>query len=111
MLGGARGADRHPGLADGAQPGEAAKRHGAAGIPGADRAEDPDPCFLGEVLAFAAGQVQRAGDAADHRLVEIEQLRLGEAIAVLGGGDQPLLPERGEGRRLAALESGHAWRP
>jgi hypothetical protein len=32
-------------------------------------------------------------------------------VAALGGGDEPLLPERGEGRGVAALFGGHAWRP
>jgi hypothetical protein len=32
-------------------------------------------------------------------------------VAVIGGRDEPLLPERGEGRRVAALFGRHAWRP
>ena len=77
VLGGAGGVDRHPGLADGAQPGERLERHAPLGVPRADRVEDAEPCFLGEVLAFAARHVKRPGDAANHRLVEIEQAGLG----------------------------------
>jgi hypothetical protein len=111
MLGGAGGGDGHPGLAKRAQAGEGPEGHASVGVPGADRIEDSEPRLLGEVVARSARQVQRPGDAAGHRLVAGEQLRHRGAVAALGGANQPLLGERRQIRRIAALKGGHAWRP
>ena len=94
VFAGAGGVDGHTGFAQGAQPGEVAERHAPLGVPVADRLQDPDPRFLVEVVALAAGQVHGGGDAAHHRLIQGEQPGLGRPIAALGGADQPPLPGR-----------------
>jgi hypothetical protein len=88
MLPGAGRVERLEGLAAGACGGERAERP-AGRLPCPDRAQEPDPGFLGNIAAVTATRhPQPADGGADQRLVAAQQLLLSAPIIVLRGIQQ-----------------------
>ena len=80
---GAGGVERLECLTAGASRGEGGERT-APGLPGADRAQEPKPCLLGDIAAVAtAWQAKPRHDRADQWLVATQQLLHGSTFMVL----------------------------
>ena len=83
MFVGAGGVHRLECLTAGAPRGEGRERT-ARGLPGGDRAQQPEPCLLGNIASVAtAWQAKPPHDRADQRLVSAQELLQGSAFVVL----------------------------
>ena len=95
MLAGAGPVKRLDHLAASATRGERAER-AAIRLPGADRAQQPQPGVLGELFAVAATRRAHArDDRADQRLVAAQQLLHGAPVVALRGIQQRAEVKRG----------------
>ncbi len=91
----AGGVERLERLAAGARGGERTERP-AGRLPSADRGQQPDPGFLGNIAAVTATRhPQPADGGADQRLVAAQQLLLSAPIIVLRGIQQRAFVKRG----------------
>ena len=85
---GAGGIERLQCLTAGASRGEGGERT-ACGFPGANRAQEADPCLLGDIAAVAAAWQAKPGhDCADQWLVAAQELVHGSTFVVLRRSEQ-----------------------
>ena len=106
MLAGASPVKRLDHLAASATRGERPER-AAIRLPGADRAQQPQPGVLGELFPVAA--IRRAharDDRADQRLVAAQQLLHGAPVVALRGLQQR--PQVKRGTAPWSMRGGHA---